>query len=96
VRSEFEAFLARIYTDPETRARFIVDPSGQAQRAGLRPDECRTLEQIDRAGLELVARSFARKRAQQRARGRPWSRWFRRLILRRLLWWRDGRPLSLS
>jgi hypothetical protein len=55
VRSEFEAFLARIYTDPETRARFIVDPSGQAQRAGLRPDECRTLEQIDRAGLELVA-----------------------------------------
>jgi len=88
MRPEFENFLALIYTDGCARARFLADPSGEAQRAGLLPDECRALDRIDRVGLELAARSFARKRARQGARPRwtRWITWMRRLRgLRRFL-----------
>ena len=57
-----EAFLARLYTDAELRARFLADPAGEARRAGLDAESAERLAQIDRAGLELAAASFAAKR----------------------------------
>ena len=68
-----EAFLARLYTDAEARARFLADPDAESRRAGLGEAECTALAQIDRAGLILASRSFARKRAQKerRSEGKP-------------------------
>ena len=42
-----EALLARIYVDPEARARFLADPEGEARRAGVEG-----LGPIDRVALE--------------------------------------------
>ena len=67
MRSEFEAFLARLYTDAQLRARFLANPRAEAERHQLTRDECEALERIDRAGLELSARSFAHKRAMKAA-----------------------------
>jgi len=58
----FEAFLARIYVDPDARARFKADPYAEARRAGLSPEECAAIVKIDWVGLELATRSFAKKR----------------------------------
>lgn len=58
----FETFLARVYVDAEYRGRFLLDPSGTAQRAGLSKAECEALAAIDRVGLEMAVESFARKR----------------------------------
>jgi hypothetical protein len=60
-----ERFLARIYVDPQVRARFLEDPRTEAARAGLPVDQCRALEAIDRVGLEMAARSYARKRERK-------------------------------
>ncbi len=62
---EFEAFLARIYTDASARAQFKARPRVEAQRAGLSLEECTALENIDWAGLEMAASSFACKRQQK-------------------------------
>ena len=35
----FEAFLAKIYVDAKARTEFLSDPLGEAQRAGLSPEE---------------------------------------------------------
>ena len=72
----FETFLARLYTDPGTRARFLLDPAAVARAAGLKLEECAALSRIDRAGLELAAQSFERKRARKRRLGG----WFGRLL----------------
>jgi hypothetical protein len=67
--SALESFLASIYVDSAARARFIADPSGEAIRAGLSPEECASLASLDRNNLELVALSLSHKReAKQRAR----------------------------
>ena len=77
----FEAFLARLYVEEETRRRFLADPRGTAATAGLSVEECEVLSRIDRADLELAALSFARKREQQVRRrrsrwtGTAWWRW---------------------
>jgi hypothetical protein len=68
MRPEFEAFLARLYTDAEVRGRFLADARGEAARAGMTAAECDALERIDRRGLELAARSFAHKRARKKLR----------------------------
>jgi len=57
-----ERFLARIYVDHEARMRFLANPRGEAERAGLNEHERMSLEKIDRTGLELASRSFAKKR----------------------------------
>ncbi|MDX2029884.1 MAG: hypothetical protein SF339_04380 [Blastocatellia bacterium] len=62
---QLEAFLAKIYTDEKARARFLADPRGEAARAGLTEDQIRSLEQIDRPGLELAADSLSRKRSNR-------------------------------
>jgi hypothetical protein len=75
---DFEAFLARVYVDPEFRARFLHDPSGEAKRAGLSDAEGHALEKIDRSGLELAVRSYSAKRGRKIRRGG----WIRRLLHR--------------
>ena len=67
----FEAFLARIYVDPDARARFKADPYAEARRAGLSPEECAAIAKIDWVGLELATRSFARKRHAKARSTRP-------------------------
>src|SRR5256885_8064730 len=42
----FEAFLARIYVDPDARARFKADPYAEARRGGLSPEECAAIVKI--------------------------------------------------
>lgn len=61
-----EGFLARIYVDEQARAKFISNPRREALKAGLKEVECLALETIDLPGLELAARSFARKRQQKK------------------------------
>jgi hypothetical protein len=75
---EFEAFLARLYIDPDFRARFLQDPSGEANRAGLSETEGLALESIDRDGLELAAHSYDAKRRKKK----PRASWLRRLLNR--------------
>lgn len=77
-----EAFLARLYTDPALRAAFLADPVAVARAAGLDVDTSRSLANIDRAGLELAAESFARKRAARRPQRRAgWiPAWLRGLL----------------
>ena len=57
-----EAFLAKIYVDAEARARFLADPRKVATDAGLTPQEVDSMEKIDRTGLEMTAKSLAKKR----------------------------------
>ena len=78
--AKFEAFLAKLYVDSETRARFLADPRREAMNAGLTADDCSALETIDLVGLELAADSFARKRATHAPRKKlsKFSRWLRR------------------
>jgi hypothetical protein len=78
MRAEFETFLARLYTDAPMRARFLANPRAEAERHHLTRDECGALERIDRAGLELSARSFAHKRALKAAQRQRRS-WLGRL-----------------
>jgi hypothetical protein len=83
-----EALLARVYTDAETRRRFLADPQAEARRAGVGEVECASLTDIDAKGLALAAESFAAKRARaarmreagrarlRRRRALPWlGRW---------------------
>jgi hypothetical protein len=74
MRREFEVFLARLYTDGPLRTRFLAAPRLEAERHGLTAEECAALEEIDRAGLELAARSYAHKRALTEGSARPWWR----------------------
>lgn len=67
--SRLEQFLAKIHVDSEARARFLKAPRAEAARAGLPEDECVALENIDRVGLEMAARSYARKRARKTKSG---------------------------
>jgi len=62
-----ERFLATLYVDPAARARFLAAPEAEASRAGLSPQQCMQLREIDFTGLEMASRSFARKRAAKRA-----------------------------
>ena len=63
--SRFEAFLAKLYVDETTRAKFLADPGGEAIKAGLTAREIEAVKRIDRVGLELFARSLERKRQRR-------------------------------
>ncbi len=63
---QFEAFLARIYTDSDARAAFLHDRLSEARRFELSPAEIEALMTIDRLQLESAARSFESKRAGAR------------------------------
>ena len=60
----FEAFLAEVYTKAEFRRRFLEDPQQMTAGWGLSPEEIAHLIEIDRVGLGLAAKTFARKRAR--------------------------------
>lgn len=72
-----EAFLARLYVDAEARANFKANPRAEAKKAGLSDEQCTALENLDWIGLEMAARSFAKKRRMKR---RP--NWFAALKAR--------------
>lgn len=76
-----EAYLVRLYLDPDARHAFLAGPRAAATAAGLPDGDVSALEQIDRVGLELAARSFAAKRLTT-PRGQT-SR-----LTRALAWWR--------
>jgi hypothetical protein len=71
---EFEAFLARLYTDPEARTRFLNDRVAEARAANLTAPQIQSLAQLDADALQAAAHSFHRKRTQklQRAKWRWW------------------------
>ena len=62
---KMEKFLATLYVDAKARARFLDSPREEASRVGLNPAQCDALTRIDRVGLEMAARSFARKRQKK-------------------------------
>jgi len=62
----FEAFLALLYVDPDARVRFRTNPLAEAKNFGLSNAESKALENMDWIGLEMAARSFAKKRQLER------------------------------
>jgi hypothetical protein len=64
--TQFEAFLARLYVDAEARENFKANPRDESKKAGLSDEQCAALENLDWIGLEMAARSFARKRQLKR------------------------------
>lgn len=64
--ASLQAALTRLYVDDEALRRFLADPEGEARRAGV-PE----LGHVDMIGLEMAARSFARKRRGAGFRGEP-------------------------
>jgi len=56
-----EAWLARLYSDAALRARFLASPDQTLAAVPLEPNDKARLLQIDRAGLELHARSLVHK-----------------------------------
>lgn len=63
-----ETWLARLYTDGTLRSQFLAEPERVAREAGLSAEDVAALVNIDRAGLQMAADSFAWKRKQH---GRP-------------------------
>jgi hypothetical protein len=64
--SRLESFLARIYVDETTRAKFLADPRGEGLKAGLTAQEIEDIVKIDRDGLELFAASLKSKKQGRR------------------------------
>jgi len=67
---QFDAFLARLYVDADSRARFRANPLAEAKNAGLSNAESKAIENIDWVGLEMASQSFANKRELRRPRSR--------------------------
>ncbi|MET3107939.1 hypothetical protein AAKU67_004376 [Oxalobacteraceae bacterium GrIS 2.11] len=65
---KLEEFLAQLYTDVHLRERFLQDQVGTASSAALTADEVSALCQIDLAGLQMAAASYANKRESRRRR----------------------------
>ena len=63
--THFEAFLAKLYVDERVRARFLADPHREAIKAGLTVEEAEAVADIDRVGLDLLAKSLERKRRRR-------------------------------
>lgn len=71
---QFEAFLARLYSDNEFLKEFLRDPDRVVQEEGLNYREQKAALAIDRAGLLMAARSYELKRQAHQggqARKRP-------------------------
>jgi hypothetical protein len=64
--TRLETFLARLYVDAHARANFKANPRAEAKKAGLSDYESAALENLDWIGLEMAARSFAKKRHRKR------------------------------
>jgi hypothetical protein len=64
----FEAFLARLYSEPAFLDRFLSAPEQAMSEAGLDAREREAAIAIERVGLQMAARSYAAKRSA-RVRG---------------------------
>jgi hypothetical protein len=64
--TQFEAFLARLYVDADARRSLKANPRAESKKAGLSDEQCTALENLDWIGLEMAARSFAKKRQSKR------------------------------
>jgi len=62
----FEAFLARLYSDPEFLSCFMRAPEQAGREAALDSREQAAAAAIDRAGLLMAARSYELKRRARR------------------------------
>jgi pantoate kinase len=84
MQADIERLLARLYTDPQLRERFLDDAAGVAQEAGLSPSEAEAVAQMSAQDLGIAARSYQSKRASN-APGhatRGLGHWLRRLVRR--------------
>ena len=70
-----ESFLARLYSDEQLLERFLADPRATAETAKLSVSETAALAAIDRDGLILASRSYARKRTMHSESGTRFKRW---------------------
>ncbi len=65
-----EAFLARLYSDADLRESFLLDNETAVESAStdlqLTETERAALLEIDRAGLQMAAASYANKRAHHK------------------------------
>ena len=59
-----ETLLARLFTDSEFRDRFRRDPQAVGRAFGLDDAAIASFKDADWVGLDLAARSYARKRGQ--------------------------------
>ena len=64
---QFEAFLARLYSEREFLDEFMRAPERATRTMGLDPREQQAALAIDRAGLLMAARSYELKRQGRRA-----------------------------
>ena len=78
-----EVFLATLYTDADTRNRFLATPETTARAAGLTEEAVAALVDIDRAGLIMAANSYAHQRAQHRLPKRKFAELFMEWVRRR-------------
>jgi len=69
---QLETFLAHLYTDAGLREAFLHDPRATAGNAALSVDDVEALCRIDRAGLQMAAHSFEKKREGHGKNRRPW------------------------
>lgn len=60
--SHLERYLARLYAEPAELERFLARPEEAMAAAGLGTEAAAALRAIDRVGLVMAARSYARKR----------------------------------
>jgi hypothetical protein len=61
-----EAYLAKLYTDLDTREAFLADPEYAARTEGISDADVAALLNIDKVGLRMAAASYAHKREQHR------------------------------
>ncbi len=74
----FEITLARLYTDPHFRGRFLSNPNDTLNKCDLTDSERADLMAIDKSGLILAACSFLHKR-KNRSSARGLISIFRRI-----------------
>lgn len=79
MQADVERLLARLFTDPDLRERFIADPKSVARQAGLSEQESETIARMQIQDLRTAARSYEYKRDDTRKPvPETWfSRWFR-------------------
>ncbi len=67
--SALEAFLARLYSEPEALSLYLRHPEECMREAALSHEDCDAMRKADLVGLKMAARSYANKRAGRTARG---------------------------
>jgi hypothetical protein len=67
-----EELLARLFTDAQFRVRFKQDAQGVGRELGLDDAALAALANTDWVGLDLAARSYAKKRETYSGRKRRW------------------------